>query len=148
MKRIQRGFLSALERTELAWEGATLAAADFWRRAAPLRDAVSRQAARTRAWPLLWSFVYVAAFCTLSYAVIDRPLARSLKAHVGGDIEGFFRIVTQLGEAQLYLVPAALAWAGLMLASLRAVSLAARDRLRRLAVAPGFLFLSMAASGL
>jgi membrane-associated phospholipid phosphatase len=145
---IRRGFLSALERTELAWEGFCLATADLWRQAAPLREAAARQCTRTRAWPLVWSFVYVVAFCALSYAVIDRPLARSLKAHVDGDIEGFFRIVTRLGEAQLYLIPAALTWGGLMLASWRAASLATRERLRRWAVAPGFMFVSMAASGL
>ncbi|MCR6629771.1 MAG: phosphatase PAP2 family protein [Magnetospirillum sp.] len=144
----RRGILSLMERSQLAWEGVTLAVADGWRQAAPLRAALGRQWRRTREWPLLWSFVYVALFCMLSMWAFDRPLARVLKAHVGGEVEGFFKVVTRLGEAQLYLVPAGLAWAGLMLASLRAASLAARDRLRRLAVTPGFLFLSIAISGL
>lgn len=144
----RRGILSLMERTELAWEGVTLATAEAWRQAEPLRAALGRQWDRTRRWPLLWSFVYVTLFCILSYWAFDRALARTLKAHMGGDAEAFFRVVTHLGEAQLYLVPAGLAWAGLMLASLRAASQAARERLRRLAVAPGFMVLSMAISGL
>lgn len=145
---LQRGILSLVERAELAWEGASLATAEAWRKAAPLRGAVARQWDRSRRWPLVWSFIYVALFCVLAIWAIDRPLARLLKAHVGGEVEGFFKVVTQLGEAQLYLVPAGLAWAGLMLASLRAASHEARQRLRRLAVTPGFLFLSIAVSGL
>lgn len=144
----RRGILSLIERAELAWEGVTLTTAETWRQAAPLRAAFARQWDRTRRQPLLWSFAYVALFCVLSILLLDRPLARALKAHVGGDVEGFFQVVTRLGEAQLYLVPAGLAWVGLMLASLRAAAQASRDRLRRLAVAPGFLFLSMAVSGL
>jgi len=144
----RRGILSLMERVELAWEGVTLAPAEAWRQAQPLRDAVAGQCARTRRWPLLWSFVYVVLFCALSYWAFDRSLARALKAHVGGDIEGFFRVITYLGEAQYYLVPAGLGWAGLMLASWRAAAQATRERLRRLAVTPGFLFLSMAVSGL
>lgn len=143
-----RGILSLMERIELAWEGVSLAAEEGWRRSAPLRAAVARQMDRNRDWPLLWSFVYVVLFCALSYWAFDRPLARVLKAHVGGEVEGFFKVITRLGEAELYLVPAGLLWAGLMLASFRAAAQQTRDRLRRLAVAPGFLFLSMAASGL
>lgn len=143
-----RGILSFVERLELAWEGLSLAAAEAWQHAAPLRAACGRQWSRSRRWPLVWSFVYVVLFCALSYWAFDRALARTLKAHVGGEVEGFFKVVTHLGEAQLYLVPAGLAWAGLMLASVRAAAQATRDRLRRLAVAPGFLFLSMAVSGL
>ncbi|MGE5516526.1 MAG: phosphatase PAP2 family protein [Bacteroidota bacterium] len=145
---IRRGILSFVERLELAWEGLSLAAGEVWRQAEPLRAACGRQCQRSRTWPLLWSFVYVVLFCALSYWLFDRAVARTFKAHVGGDVEGFFKVVTHLGEAQLYLVPAGLIFAGLMLASLRAAAQATRDRLRRLAVAPGFLFLSMAASGL
>lgn len=145
---IHRGILSLMERVELAWEGLSLAAGEGWRRSAPLRAAAARQIARNREWPLVWSFVYVVLFCLLSYWAFDRPLARALKAHVGGEVEGFFKVVTHLGEAQLYLIPAGLLWAGLMVASLRAAAQKTRDHLRRLAVAPAFLFLSMAASGL
>ncbi|HLO77820.1 MAG TPA: phosphatase PAP2 family protein [Magnetospirillum sp.] len=144
----RRGILSLLERTELAWEGVALTTAEAWRQTAPTRAALCRHWHRTCRRPLLWSFVYVTVFCALSYLLLDRPLARMLKAHVGGEVEGFFKVVTHLGEAQLYLIPAGLAWAGLMLASWRAAARATRERLRRLAVAPGFLFLSMAVSGL
>lgn len=144
----RRGILSLLERIELAWEGVTLATGAACRQAAPACAALGRQWRRSRDWPLLWSFVYVALFCALSFWAFDRPLARALKAHVGGEVEGFFKVVTRLGEAQLYLVPAGLAWAGLMLASLRAAAHATRDRLRRLAVTPAFIFLAIAVSGL
>ncbi|MBX9635794.1 MAG: phosphatase PAP2 family protein, partial [Magnetospirillum sp.] len=148
MRRMERGILSLLERTQLAWEGVTMATADLYRKAAPLRAAAARQWRRSCDRPLVWSFIYVTLFCILSMAFLDRPLARLLKAHVQGEVEGFFKVVTHLGEAQLYLVPAGLAWAGLMLASLRAMTAAARDRLRRLAITPAFIFLSIAISGL
>ncbi|MBC7905755.1 MAG: phosphatase PAP2 family protein [Rhodospirillaceae bacterium] len=148
MKRIERGILSLMERTQLAWEGVSLAMADANRKAAPLKAALASQWARSCERPMIWSFVYVALFCVLSMLFLDRPVARVLKAHVSGDVEGFFKIITHLGEAQLYLVPAGLAWAGLMIASLRAMTAAARDRLRQLAVTPAFIFLSIAISGI
>lgn len=148
MKRIERGILSLMERTQLAWEGVTLAMADANRKAAPLKAAMARQWDRSCDRPMLWSFVYVTLFCILSILFLDRPLARLLKANVHGDVEGFFKVVTHLGEAQLYLVPAGLAWAGLMLASLRVMTTTARDRLRQLAVTPAFIFLAIAVSGL
>jgi membrane-associated phospholipid phosphatase len=140
-RRIQRGWLSLVERSQLAWDGLALACA-------PLRPVLAAQAARTRAWPLLWSFVYVALFSLLAMAAIDQPVARFFKAHVRGDIEGFFKVVTRLGEAHLYLVPAGLLWIGLMVASLRAGTSDMRDRWRRLSFTPAFLFLSIALSGL
>lgn len=148
MSSIRRGILSFVERVELAWEGVALATAEGWRRAAPVRAVAASQWRRTCAWPLSWSFVYVALFCLLAFWALDRPLARLLKAEVGGEVEGFFKVVTRLGEAQFYLVPAGLLCVVLLLMSLRAAAQSTRDRLRRLAVAPGFLFLSMAISGI
>ncbi|HTH15933.1 MAG TPA: phosphatase PAP2 family protein [Magnetospirillum sp.] len=145
---MSRGILSWAERIALAWEGTTLAMAEAWASAAPVRAACRRQWERTRAWPIAWSFLYVALFCLLSYWAFDRPLARLLKAHVGGDVEGFFKVVTNLGLGGVYLVPAGVLFLGLMLAAWRAPSLTARDSLRRLAVTPAFLFLSVALSGL
>lgn len=145
---LQRGILSFFERVALAWEGISLATAEAWRQSEPARAACGRQWDRTLRHPYLWSFLYVALFCLFAIWAVDRPVARFFKAHMGGEIEGFFKVVTRLGEAQLYLVPAGLAWGGLMLASLRAASLSARARLRRWAVTPGFLFLSIAVSGL
>lgn len=144
----RRGVLSRLERAQLAAEGVALTLADAWKAAAPVRAALARQWRRSCRHPLLWSFLYVAAFCVLAMWALDRPLARLLKAHVGGEVEGFFKTVTRLGEAQLYLVPAGLAWAGLMGASLRAASAATRQKYRQWAVTPGFVFLSIAVSGL
>lgn len=143
--RLHHGVLSLLERGGLAWEGLSLAARDLWRQARPV---VSAQCARTRAWPIAWSFFYVALFCLVSMAVLDRPVAYFFKAHVGGEVEGFFKLITRLGEAQYYMVPAGLLWIGLMVASLRAATHDAVQRLRRLSFLPAFLFLSIAVSGL
>lgn len=98
--------------------------------------------------PLWWSFFCVALFCLLSMAFIDQPVARFLKAHVDGNVEAFFKLVTRLGEAQLYLIPAGILWIAMMAASLRAAAAETRRRWRRLSFTPGFLFLSIALSGL
>lgn len=147
-RRIERGWLSLVERSQLAWEGFTLAMDDAWAKTGKLRALAAAQADRTRLSPLLWSFFYVALFCLVSIALIDQPLARFLKAHVHGEVEGFFKVVTRLGEAQLYLIPAGILWVAMMAASLRAASTEARRRWRRLSFTPAFLFLSIALSGL
>lgn len=148
MRRFARGILSLLERVELAWEGITLAAAQANRKAAPIWTALGRHWTQVRARPLAWSFVYVALFCGLAILCLDRPVARLFKAHVHGEIEGFFKVVTRLGQAEFYLVPAGLAWIVLMLGSLRAAAESTRRRLRRWALTPAFIFLSIAVSGL
>lgn len=145
---MERGILDLFERLLLAWEGLSLAASGAWAGLAPLRRLAAAQAARTRAWPLTWGTVYVVLFCLLSIWAIDRPLALLLKRSVGGDVQGFFRVVTHLGEAQLYLIPAGLLWVGLMVAAMRGKAEAARERWRRLSFTPAFLFLSIALSGL
>jgi membrane-associated phospholipid phosphatase len=133
------------QRLALARDGLCLAAGDLRRL---LKPHLAAQAARTRRFPLAWSLVYVVLFCALAMLVLDRPLARLLKAHVGGDVEGFFKVVTRLGEAQLYLIPAGILFAGMLAASIRAATPEAADLWRRLSVAPGFMFLTMAVSGL
>jgi len=137
--------LGLWQRVRVAWEGVRLAAGDVRRF---LKPHLLAQAARTKAWPLTWSTVYVVLFCLLAFAVIDRPLALFLKQAVGGDIEGFFRVVTRLGEAQLYMVPSGVAFVGLYLAAIRSPVPEASDAWKRLSVAPGFMFLTMAVSGL
>lgn len=131
---MRRHLDTALDRLALIWEAAA--------------PALRRQAARTRAQPLLWSFAYVVLFCLVSMLAFDRPVAFWLKANVGGEVEGFFKVITRLGEAELYLVPAGLLWAGLMIAGGRAGTHEARQRWRRLSFTPAFLFLSIAVSGL
>lgn len=137
-----------MNRLAEAWEDLTLAAGDAWRKAAPARAAIAAQAARTRARPLAWSTVYVAVFCLLSILALDQPVALWLKAHVGGDVQGFFKVVTRLGEAEFYLVPAGILWVGFMAMGARAATHEARRHWRRLSFTPGFLFLSIAVSGL
>jgi len=145
---MNRGFLSLVERLELAWEGISLWAGQSWRRSEKLRQRLAAHAATIRSRPLIWGTAYVAVFCTLAMLVLDRPVAAAFKAHMGGEWEGFFKTVTKLGEAQLYLVPAGVLFLILMLLAWRAPSLQRRDYWRRLAIRPGFLFLTMAVSGL
>jgi membrane-associated phospholipid phosphatase len=130
----------------LAWiEEAGLHARRWGKRAAPL---LARQRRRLQAGPLTWGTLWVALFCALAMAVLDRPLALFLKARVGGDVEGFFRVVTGLGAAELYLVPAVLACLACVAAMLRAPTAEARRRWRALAWKPGYVVLTMAVSGL
>ncbi len=93
--------------------------------------------------PLTWGGLVALALVLLGWFVIDRPLALYFKAHTHGHAEGFWKVVTDLGLAELYLVPSALLTAGLLLASLKY-----GERLRRLAWTPGFVFLAMAVSGI
>ena len=58
--------------------------------------------------PAVWYGPAVLILCGLSVAFIDRPLARWLKDNVHDQLETFFKIVTNLGRAELYMVPAAL----------------------------------------
>ncbi|MBI2241146.1 MAG: phosphatase PAP2 family protein [Magnetospirillum gryphiswaldense] len=145
---MNRGFLSLMERLDLAWEGLVLWAEQSWRKAQPLRERLAAHGAAIQAHPLSWGTGYVAVFCALSMLALDRPVAAAFKAHMGGEWEGFFKTVTKLGEAQLYLVPAGVLFLALMILAWRAPSLQRRDYWRRLAIKPGFLFLSMATSGL
>ena len=104
-----------------------------------LADAIRWIVGITRRWPLSAWLVHVSLFCLLSYFLLDRPVARFFKAHVHGDIEGFFKTITQFGLAGIYLIPAGLAW------------IYCRWRLRQAvyhANAIGFFFLSIASSGL
>ncbi|MBR9971821.1 phosphatase PAP2 family protein [Magnetospirillum sulfuroxidans] len=145
---MKRGFLSLMERVALAWEGLIMSAQAGWSSAAPARARLSAHAARVSARPLTWGSVYVVGFCLLAMLALDRPVAGFFKSHISGEIEGFFKTVTRLGEAQLYLIPAGLLFLGLMLAGWRAASVQRRAFWRRRAAAPGFLFLTMAVSGL
>jgi membrane-associated phospholipid phosphatase len=133
------------QRIAVAWDGLCLAAGDLRRF---LKPRLAAQAARTRRMPLLWSSVYVVLLCAFAMLVLDRPLALVLKAHVGGDVEGFFKVVTHLGEAQLYMIPSGILFVGMLAASIRAVTPEVTDVWRRLSIAPGFMFLTMAVSGL
>lgn len=137
--------MSAIDAVVLAWENTQLAAQPL---TTALTGALGLQARRTAARPLAWATLYAALLCLLGYLVIDRPLAFWFKAHIGGDAEGFWKTVTRLGEAHLYLVPAGLLFAGFWLASLNAAEPARRLALRRLAAVPGFVFAAVAVSGL
>lgn len=120
----------------------------FWEELAGFRSFWAGQRDRFCRHPRLWATLYAAVLIVLGYFVIDRPLARFLKAHVHGDFEGFWKTITTLGLGGVWLVPAGILTLALILSALAAVVPEDKDRLRRLAWVPGFLFLSVAVSGL
>ncbi|MDO8605914.1 MAG: phosphatase PAP2 family protein [Phaeospirillum sp.] len=136
------------DRIVSAWERAASEVAERWRRSAAARRVVAGQWRRTRRWPLTWMTVYAAVFVVLGYGVLDRPLAFVLKARIGGEFEGFLKTVTHLGLAAVWLVPSGLLAVAIMLAWRAAPLLEMRARLARAAWVPGFVFLSVALSGL
>lgn len=104
--------------------------------------------ARARARPVLASFLLVALFCLIAMALIDRPLALWLKANLHPHWEGFFKIITVVGESRMILVPAGAAWLWFQMAANLALFVEARTRWRRRANAALFVFLAVAGSGL
>lgn len=144
---MKSGFLSLTERLALAWEGLCLWTEQSWAQAAPARAALCAHMARITASPLRWGSLYVTVFCLISIIALDRPVAGFFKAHLHGETEGFFKTVTHLGEAQLYLVPGGVLTAALALAGWRAPSRQRRAWWWRRCIHPGFLVASMAISG-
>lgn len=136
---------SAVDRLRAGAEEATLLAEPAWRRTTRL---LSAQAERTRRLPLAWGTLYVALFCALSMLLLDRPLALLLKATVGGDIEGFFRIITNLGRAELYLIPAGVFGLAYWWAARRALLPHLRRTLLARAWRSAYLFATVAIAGL
>ncbi|KIL98098.1 phosphoesterase PA-phosphatase related [Paramagnetospirillum magnetotacticum MS-1] len=120
----------------------------IWEELAGFRSFSAGQWARTMARPRTWATLYCALAVVIGYFLLDRPLARWLKAHVSGDFEGFWKTITYLGLGGVWMIPAGLLTLGLILSSLAAPGLEKRARLRRAAWVPGFLFLSMAISGI
>lgn len=130
------------------WEKGGDRIALVWEELAGFRSFTAGQWERTLRRPRTWGTIYCALLVVIGYAVIDRPLARFLKAHVSGEFEGFWKTITHLGLAGMWMIPAGLLTLGLILSALAAPGGDKRDRLRRAAWVPGFLFLSMAASGI
>jgi membrane-associated phospholipid phosphatase len=87
-----------------------------------------------RALSLLTLGAFVAGLAL--FWTVDRDLADFLKRAVHGDVERFFKVVTNLGRAELYLVPAGLAWAWAWMTGRRVWA-------RR----PAYVFLTMTAAG-
>ena len=126
--------MTRFDRLALLWE-------EIWWRSEALRQGVRHA-------PLTWGTIAVALFCPLSMALFDRPLALALKAHLGGDLEGFFKTITNLGLAGFYLIPAGLLCLGLTLKARRCLLPDQRRRWRELAWRPGYLFLAVGITGL
>lgn len=140
--------MTPIDALVLGWERLAGAVEERWRRAAGPRRALAGQWARTRRRPLSWLSVYAAGLIVLGYVLLDRPLALWLKRVVGGDFEGFWKTVTHLGLGGVWLIPSGIMLLLLFLAWRAAPTLEIRARLVRAAWIPGFLFLSVAASGL
>ena len=140
--------MTLLDHLTMAWERAASAVASRWRDAAGARRFLCDQARRTRMHPLSWMTAYAATLILLGYALLDRPLAFWLKTHVSGDFEGFWKTVTTLGLGAVWLVPSGALTLCLLLAWRAAPLLDMRAKLARAAWIPGFVFLSVAGSGL
>ncbi len=138
--------MSPLDRLALLWERA--AVARRWRETEGARRLVAGQWGRTLRRPLTWTSVYAVLLIVLGYGLLDRPLAFWLKAHIDGEFEGFWKTVTTLGLGGVWMIPSGLLAAAIMLAWLAAPLREVRARLARTAWVPGFVFLSVAVSGL
>ena len=67
---------------------------------------------------------------------VDRPLALWCKDAIHGDVETFFKITTNLGRAELYMVPAGLVWLAAIIRGVNSFKPQA-----------GYVFLTMVAAG-
>jgi len=140
--------VSLFDTLMLPIERAAIHLGDRWAAATPLRAAVASQVRRTWRSPMEWTTLYALLLGGLGVALIDQPLALWLKEVVGGNVEGFFRVVTDLGLGGVWLIPSGVMCLGILLARRVAISPAARDRCTQAAWVPGFLFLSVALSGI
>lgn len=148
---MRRWLARRADRLLVAWDDLDLMVWLARRRMEPwgtaLAAACAGQWRRGQARPLLWGSLYVALVCALGMTVLDRPVARYLKAHVQGEWEGFFKIVTNLGLAEYYLIPGAVVLVACVLAARRSGG-AMRARWAARAWSAGFLVATMAISGI
>ena len=140
--------MTVLDKITMAWERAASALEARWHDAAGVRHFLCAQFSRTRKHPLSWGSLYALVLILLGYVLLDRPLAFWLKSHVTGDFEGFWKTVTTLGLGSIWMIPSGVLTLCLLLAWRAAPLLEIRAKLARAAWIPGFLFLSVAASGL
>lgn len=114
-----------------------------------IADGWSWLAGVTRRWPLAAWGVHSLLFAGFSFLLLDRFVASWFKAHIAGtDYEGFFRIVTLVGSAGLWLVPAGLGWLFCRWRLWRAEFFDVAGRYRRWSDSLLYFFLTMASSGL
>lgn len=102
----------------------------------------------TKAWPLASTLLYVTLFSIASILWFDRPVAQWLKGAVVRHWEGFFKIVTDLGQAEYAIVPAVLALGWFAWKGRRALVEHRKERYRRYVNAAAFLLATQAMSGL
>ncbi|CUW38167.1 Membrane-associated phospholipid phosphatase [Magnetospirillum sp. XM-1] len=140
--------MRALDVIVRQWEKGGDRVALVWEELTGFRSFTAGQWERTVRRPRTWGTIYCALVVVIGYFLLDRPLARFLKARVTGEFEGFWKTVTHLGLGGVWLFPAGILTLGLILSMLAAPVGEKRDRLRRAAWVPGFLFLAMAASGI
>ena len=94
------------------------------------------------------AFVAVLAFCIVSYAWFDRPVALWFKGHLGQPWSGWFNQITQLGLGGVWLVPAAVGAIVFRWAQIAAKTDRGELYWRIAANDATLLFASVAASGL
>jgi membrane-associated phospholipid phosphatase len=115
--------------------------------AAALRRLAGLAVTLTRRLPLTAWFLWTALFSLFSYELLDQPLALFCKAHLQGYWEGFFKIVTDLGEANRWIFPGLAVWGWCWWWQRRSLEPVRQERLRSVRQAASYFVLSMAASG-
>ena len=60
--------------------------------------------------PVAFSGGLVVVLAAICMAWVDRPLAEAFKNNVDGGLQTFFKVTTNLGRAELYMVPAGVIW--------------------------------------
>ena len=140
--------MSLLDKMVLPLERLAIVIGTRWNRATRWRERISGQWERTLHSPMEWLSLYALLLLLLGLTVLDEPLARLCKETVSGEFEGFLKVVTDLGIAGLWLIPSILLCLLFLLCRRVALSPAGREHYTRLAWAPGFVFLSVAVSGL
>ncbi len=93
---------------------------------------------------LLWTFL----LSLVLMATVDKPLALYLKRHVDGHVEGFFKVITEIGWATWWYLLGGLATLVCLVISAAALTTETHDRFRHHARAWAFLFTATLSSGL
>lgn len=109
---------------------------------------VARHGALARRRPLLVAFLWVSVASALSAALIDRPLALTLKRSVVGDWKGFWSVMTDLGSGLPWYLLGLGAWIWCRLRAAGALMVETWAHWREVARAWQVFLLALVASGL
>ncbi len=100
-----------------------------------------------RRFPLSISLLIAVVVCVVGIVALDLPIAQWMKAHAGETTLAVFVGVSKIGEAQYYLVPSGLLALWCLWRVRRSVA-AERALWQRRLVAPAYMFLTIASSGI